>query len=167
MSYRFDASVTINAPVEVVWNVIQDVDRRVEWDARIQSVQLLTPRPVGKGARTLLHYRMYGMPMRMTIEMIQWQPPLRSAVKGVIVGTRDTIGGSWHFTPNPDGSTTWTTRLSLTSNSRFARWLEPIYGRATHKLTRISQQNFKRLVEAEYAGAARPVDAALVVHDAR
>lgn len=154
MSYRIEASITIMAPPDVVWNVIQDVDRRLEWDARIRSVELLTPRPIGKGARTFLRYNMYGMPMEMNIEMIQWQPPLRSAVKGAIIGSNDTIGGSWHFRPNPDGSTTWTTKLVLTSRSRLARVLEPLYGRTTERLTIQSQANLKRLIEAEYV----PVD---------
>jgi hypothetical protein len=154
MSYRIESSITIMAPPDVVWKVIQDVDRRLEWDARITSVELLTPRPIGKGARTFLRYSMYGMPMEMNIEMIQWQPPFRSAVRGEIIGSNDTVGGSWHFTPNPDGSTIWTTKLLLTSRSRLARLLEPLYGRTIRRLTIISQQNLKRLIEGEYGKVA-------------
>jgi|GEM_PF-6368233 len=38
MSYRFESSVTIMTPAEVVWTTIQDVLRRLEWDARIVAV---------------------------------------------------------------------------------------------------------------------------------
>lgn len=153
MSYRIESSVTIMAPPEVVWTTIQNVSRRLEWDARITSVELLTPPPIGKGARTFLKYRMLGMPLALTIEMITWQPPHKSAVKGS-AGGKDSIAASWHLTPSADGSTTWTTKLVLKSQGRFAWLREQISGRATARLTILSQGNAKRLIEGEYSAAA-------------
>lgn len=152
MSYRIESSVTIQAPVELVWTIIQDASRRLEWDERITEVQVITPPPTTKGSKNTLRYRMFGMEMRGEIEYVTWVPPYKSAVKGKLSG--DTIGASWHFVSNDDGSTTWTTKLMLKSEpGRFAWLREQVYGRVTERLTKRSQQNFKRLVEAEHYAA--------------
>ena len=149
MSYRIESSVTIQAPPERVWAVVQDVGRRLEWDARITAVEQLTPGPMGKGGRTRVTYRLLGATSAIEMEMVSWQPPARSGVRGGFVGTPDTIAGSWNFAANPDGSTTWTTRLVLSSAGRLGRLRELVFGPMTARLTRISQANLKRLVEGE------------------
>jgi len=99
----------------------------------------MTSLPIGKGSRTLLNYRMYGLPMQIEIEMITWQPPHKSAVKGIVVGSQDTIGARWHFVSNADGSMTWTTKFVLMGRGRLARLREWIAGRMTERLTSVSQ----------------------------
>lgn len=153
MSYRIESSVSIEAPPELVWAVIQDPARRLEWDARITAVEQLTPGPVGKGTRTRVTYSFFGAPSAIEIEMVSWQPPARSGVRGVFVGAPDTIAGSWNFAANADGSTTWTTRLVLSSAGRMGRLRELVFGPMTARLTRVSQANLKRLVEGELRAA--------------
>jgi hypothetical protein len=153
MAYRIESSVTIQAPAEAIWELIQEPDRRLEWDARITGVTLLTPRPIAKGARTHVAYNMWGQAMTIEIEMVAWAPPLRSGVKGKVLGTDDTIGASWNLARNDDGSTTWTTKLVLTSKGRFAWLREQLNGFVTAYLTRVSQQNVKRIAEAEQRAA--------------
>lgn len=126
------------------------MERRIEWDARVTAVALLTPLPVSKGARTRVSYRMFGAPMQIDIEMIVWEPPRRSAVRGTILGTPDRVAGSRHFDRNEDGSATWTTRLMLIGSGRLGRLRERITGLTTERLTVRSQQNLKRLIEAEH-----------------
>ena len=149
MAYRFEGTITIAAPPEVVWNVVQDVSRRVEWDARVRSVTLQTPLPIGKGARTVIDYASMGFPMQIAIEMVSWQPPRRSGVRGHVLGTTDTIAGSWNFEQGPDGATSWTTRIVITAQGRFAWLREQVMGRYTEYLTRVSQRNLKALIERE------------------
>jgi hypothetical protein len=155
MAYRIERSVTVQAPPEAVWNVVQDVSRRLEWDVRIKSAELLTPLPMGKGSRTRIAYNLWGYVMDIEIDMISWKPYDRSGVKGKVLGTGDTFGASWNFVHNPDGSTTWTTRIAMTSQGPFARLRELFSGVSTDLMTVVSQRNLKRLVEAEQR-AARP-----------
>ncbi len=151
MSYRIESSITINAPAEVVWATIQDLNRRLEWDARLTSVELVTPVPLGKGTQTRLGYRMFGRSTPIHVEYVSWKPPCQCGVRSEMEDGSATVGGSWNFKPQANGSTTWTTRLVLTAKTgRFRRLQEQIFGRYTARLTRISQQNLKRLVEAEY-----------------
>lgn len=153
VAYRIEGSITIAAPPEVVWNVVQDVSRRIEWDARVRSVTLQTPLPMGKGSRTLIDYASMGLPMQIEIEMVSWQPPRRSGVRGQVLGTADTVAGSWNFEQQADGATTWTTRIVLTSQGRFAWLREQVMGRYTAYLTAVSQRNLKRLIEGEARAA--------------
>lgn len=154
MSYRIESSVSIQASPETVWAVIQDPARRLEWDARITAVEQLTPGPVGKGTRTRVSYSFFGVPSAIEIEMVSWQPPQRSGVKGVFVGTPDTIAGSWNFAPDGRGATVWTTRLVLSGGGPLGRLRELIFGPMTARLTRVSQDNLKRLIEGEARAAA-------------
>lgn len=151
MSYRIESSITINAPAEVVWSTIQDLNRRLDWDARITSVELVTALPLGKGTRTRLGYRMLGRSTSVHVEYVSWKPPYQCGVRSEMEDGSATIGGSWNFKPQANGATIWTTRLVLTAKTaRFRRLQEQIFGRYTARLTRISQQNLKRLIEAEY-----------------
>lgn len=150
MTYRIESVVTIQAPPEVVWNMVQDVSRRLEWDVRTTSVELLTPAPIGKGTRMRVVYNMWGFPLKVEMELISWSPPLRSGVKGNVLNSADTIGASWNFAQNPDGSTTWTTRPVYIAQGPFGWLREQLFGRTTAYLTGVSQRKVKRLVEAEY-----------------
>jgi hypothetical protein len=150
MSYRIESVVTINAPAATVWAFVQDVTRRVEWDARVTHVTLLTDPPVEKGARIRVAYRLFGVPMHVDIEMIAWKPPAKSAVRGVFSGTPDHMGASWQFISNNDGSTTWITKLVITGEGRLGRVRAWLTGTMVGRLTRVSQLNVKRIVEAEY-----------------
>jgi uncharacterized protein YndB with AHSA1/START domain len=154
MGYRIESSVSIKATPEQVWSVIQDPARRLEWDARITANEVLTPGAIGKGTRSRVTYSFFGMPSAIELEMVSWQPPRRSGVKGVFVGTADTIAGSWNFEPDGTGATVFTTRLVLSSAGPFGRLRELIFGSMTARLTKISQANLKRLVESDAALAS-------------
>lgn len=153
MAFRIERSITVQAPPQAVWETVQDVSRRLEWDARVRSVKLLTPLPIGKGSRTLIDYNMWGVGMLIEIEMVSWHPHQRSGIKGRVLDSPDTIGASWNFEQNADGSTTWTTRIVVSSKGPLAWLREQLAGRATDYLTGVSQRNLKRLVESEQPAA--------------
>jgi uncharacterized protein YndB with AHSA1/START domain len=151
MSYRIEASVTINAPAEAIWPVIQDLDRRLQWDARVVSVERMTPLPLGKGTTTRLGYRIFGRLAYTQVEYVSWKPPYQCGVRSEMEDGSVSGAGSWNFKPQPDGSTRWTTRIVLNAKStRFRTPIEYLFGYSMERLTRISQQNLKKLVEAEY-----------------
>ncbi|MBC8078696.1 MAG: SRPBCC family protein [Chloroflexales bacterium] len=149
--------MTIQAPPEVVWNMVQDVARRLEWDVRTASAELLTPSPIGKGTRMRVTYNMWGFPLEVEMELVAWSPPLRSGVKGKVRNSADTVGASWNFIQNSDGSTTWTTRPVFTARGPLGWFREQLFGRTTAYLTAVSQRKVKRLIEAEYRYQPEPL----------
>ena len=72
MSYRIEGSVTINAPREYVWKVIQDPTRRIEWDERVVSVRQLSPGALTKGGQLEVITRMYGIDFPAVLEFVNW-----------------------------------------------------------------------------------------------
>jgi uncharacterized protein YndB with AHSA1/START domain len=157
MPFRLERSINIKAPPEAVWNVIQDASRRHEWDARVKSARRTSSGPMGSGATFDMVYDFYGFAMPMSMEYIAWRPFTHSAVRTISTGRMTgTIAGTWNFTKEPDGSTTWTTIVSLKSGARLGGTLiEQISGRTTDHLTAISQKRLKALIEGE-AGSEGP-----------
>lgn len=154
MSYRVECSVRIDAPAERVWSVLQDFTRRTEWDTRVVRAKVVTPPPQGKGTRFLITYRVAGLSYEVENEYIVWKPPERSAIRFPDF-KRDlyfkSVAGSWRLTPHEDGSTTWTTTVSMSMRGGpFAPLMEKVVvGWYFRRLTEASQRNLKRLIERE------------------
>lgn len=152
MSYRIEEQVRIDAPRQLVWDIIQNPARRIEWDARVVSAEFLSPPPCGKGSIIRVTVKMFGMEFPAVMEYVNWAPPGRSAVRTVDgYGNTSDAAGSWRFDDNPDGSTTFSTTIMLSKKGKiFGRIFEQVMGSAFERLTRQSLQNLKKLVEAEY-----------------
>jgi carbon monoxide dehydrogenase subunit G len=164
MTHRIECSVTIQAPPEVVWEIIQDFSHRTKWDERVVAASELTPPPKGKGTRFRIVYGALGVRSWVEIEYVTWDPPRRSGVRTVGFSRASlfkSAAGSWHFHHNEDGSTTWTTKVSMSMRGgRLAPLFEKVFiGWYFTRLTIKSQENLKRLIEAEshlYLNEERP-----------
>lgn len=158
---RIEVSIRINAPIELVWAITQSPARRPEWDVRVERSELLTPGPMGRGARIRNHYNLFGLRSWIDLEYITWEPPRRAAVRmvgGGRGGVAARMGGSWQYQAHPDGSTTWTTRFNATTRGGP---LAPLLQRVlilwmARPATEESARRLKRLVEAEYGKLSRP-----------
>lgn len=156
MTYKIQCSVRINAPREQVWGVLQDFTRRTEWDVRVARAKVTTPPPTGVGTRFLITYKIGPVLFTNENEYIVWKPPERSAIKfpdGVRSLYFTSAAGSWRLTSHDDGSTTWTTTVSISMRGWF---LAPLLERVAvgwyfRRLTENSQRDLKRLIEREPA----------------
>jgi carbon monoxide dehydrogenase subunit G len=166
MSVRIESTVVINAPREYVWAVIQDPERRIEWDERVVSVRQLTPRPLGKGGRLEIITSMYGLDFPAILEFVNWDYPSRSAMKSIEIGGGiSSVIGSWNFDENPDGSTTWTTTIVLNEEpGLLGKLIIGLLAKTFEQLTKKSQTNLKRLIEGEYKPAPREIRFDLTAH---
>ena len=151
MAYKITRSTNIKSSPERVWRVIQEPRRRVEWDARVNSCNKTSPGDVQLGSRFDIIYNLYGYRMQLSLVYIAWQPFVHSAVRSTSTGgglLRGSLAGTWLFIEEPDGSTTWKTQISLSSESKyFSKVVEQVLGRYTDYLTDISQECLKRLIE--------------------
>ena len=48
---RYEKTVGIDAPVDIIWSVLTDVEKGPEWTASIRDVELLAPQPLRLGSR--------------------------------------------------------------------------------------------------------------------
>lgn len=149
MPYIIDETVHIDAPIGLVWDVLQDPALRPCWDARVRSAGALGPGPLGRGARIEVALELGPLPVRAVMEYVTWKPPFRSSVRTVghdPLGTRTT--GSWRLREAPEGGTEWTTRLAIVSRRPLVgRLVERALGRWFGQLTVESQRNLKHFVE--------------------
>jgi hypothetical protein len=152
MTYKIECSIRVKAVPERVWALLQDFTQRAKWDERVVKAQVITPPPQGKGTRFVITYRIAGIPMSIENEYIVWKPFERSAIRSVRLGRGSpfrSAAGSWHLSPTEDGSTTWTTIVSLQMRGGpLAPLLERLaVGWYFKRLTERSLRDFKRLVE--------------------
>lgn len=159
MAQRIESSVRIMAPREVVWGMIHNLARRGEWHPWGADVTPVTPLPLKRGTRVQVTYK-WLLRSWIDLEYIVWNPPERSAVQSVRCSPTSVIrslGRSWHLHDNGDGTTGWTTVVTLRSGGPLAL---PgaifLKGYLTGLIER-GQQNLKRLIEAEYEPPPAPV----------
>ena len=87
--------------------------------------------------------------------MLAWSPPERMAFQATRFsrGTLlHSVGGSSHLHDNGDGTTNWTLVLNIAARGGiFAPLAASLHGRGAYtRRVDQSQQNLKRLIEAEY-----------------
>ena len=159
MTCRIEVSIAIDAPREAVWAIMQDFTRRTEWDERVVRAERLTPPPPGRGTRFRVTYSVLGVRSWVEAEYVTWDPPRRSGVHAVAFSRGSPFkaaAGSWTFEECGDGSSTWTTKVSMSMHGGF---LAPLLERVVvgwyfRRLTEKSARNLTRLTEAQQASIA-------------
>lgn len=162
MRQRIECSVRVMAPRDVVWSLLQNSARYGEWHALVTEARLVTPAPPRRGARVRVSYKWLVFRSWVDLEYSVWSPPERSTIRSEGRGPWSlftTLDGSWQLHDNGDGTTGWTTvvlprlRGGLLGRA-LVRWFARGY---VQRLMERSQQNLKRLIEAEYQPPAQPV----------
>jgi uncharacterized membrane protein len=139
---RFERSIEIDAPQQRVWDVLSDLE---SWPRRIEtvdSVELLTPAPIGAGTQARL--RQPKLP-EGTWEVTAWEAPSFFEWRQQTGGVTNTAG---HRVEALDARRS---RLTLTIDMRGL--LVPIVGRLYRDLTNrymtIEAEGMKRAAESE------------------
>src|SRR5262245_14763489 len=101
---RFEYTIDIPAPREVVWRVAQDSARRPSWDVRVARYEIDGDPASGAALRITL--RMWGTRPVVEGRFLRFDPPLQSAIRldrstsaWVMTG-----GGTWRFDEIPGGT---------------------------------------------------------------
>ncbi len=97
---RIELSLSINAPVERVWEVARDVERFPDFMEDLQSLRILETSDDGN--RTLTEWvgviREFKMTIRWTQEDV-WDPVAHRDDFRMVKGDMDRMEGWWQFTP--------------------------------------------------------------------
>jgi len=148
---KVKVGVTIDAPPEVVWRTVEQIERHVDWMADAVSITFTSPTRRGEGTQFDCMTRIGPFRMNDRMTITQWTPRRAIGIehRGVVTGWgRFTLGrrrgGRTRFT--------WAERL------RFPWWMGGPIGALAAKpvLRAVWRRNLatlKRLVEAQ---AQRP-----------
>jgi len=101
----------VDAPIEETWAVLSDIPRQPEWMRDMKRVAITTPGPVGVGTRGEATVRILGVGVSDPVEVTEFEPPVRFAVRHDGLFTGD---GVLTLEPGADGTTTivrWTETL--------------------------------------------------------
>jgi Polyketide cyclase / dehydrase and lipid transport. len=96
---RYDTSIEIDAPIELVWALTQSPERRPEWDSRVQRVELLNADTQRKGTIMRTLGQSWGKPFYFDLETVVFEPGRKCAV--MLVGSKGMPfvkgGGTWRY----------------------------------------------------------------------
>ncbi len=73
--------IEIDAPIAAVWVRLADIATQPEWMTEMKAVRVTTPGPVGVGTRAEADVRIVGITVRDPIEIIEFSPPHRFAIR--------------------------------------------------------------------------------------
>jgi len=81
--------IAIDAPIEVVWEAVADIERQPLWMREMRSVRLLTVGPIGIGTRGEADVRIFLVGVVDPVEVDQYDPPVAFGIQhvGVFAGS--------------------------------------------------------------------------------
>lgn len=81
--FTYKMAIAIDAPIEAVWELVADIERQPLWMHDMKSVRILTPGRVGSGTRGEADVRIFMVGVVDTIEIDQYDPPVRFGIRHV------------------------------------------------------------------------------------
>jgi hypothetical protein len=76
-------AITIDAPIDDVWDFVSDIERQPLWMEEMKAVRLTTPGPVGVGTRGDADVRIFLVGIVDAVEIDVYDPPSRFGIRHV------------------------------------------------------------------------------------
>ena len=153
---KYDTSIDIDAPIEIVWALTQSAERRPEWDGRVSRVELLNADTQKKGTIMRTLGKAWGRPFYFDLETVVFEPGSKCAV--VLVGSKGMPfvkgGGTWKYEELGD------TRCRFRATQNFTP-KDTLLGRIADRfmyqsyLARMTEQSLKLLKKVAEADAKK------------
>lgn len=150
MSVRIRRCVTIAAPPAVVWEVVEPLERHVDWMRDAARIDLVGGQASGVGTRLDVLTRVGPLRTRDRMEVTEWRPG-----EAMAIAHRGAVTGTGRFTLEAVGTGT---RFCWDEHLRFPWWMGgPVGERAAAPvLRRVWAANLERLAGLCEARAVPP-----------
>jgi uncharacterized protein YndB with AHSA1/START domain len=141
---RVDHTVTIERPVEEVWDYLMDSRNDAVWVTNVVEVGRGGDLPVADGVEIEETFKFLGIRFPLTLKVIEHRPRTHSAVEmtgGPVPGR-----GSYDLVPADEGA-----RLTMTFEADahgFFKLTEPVFARIARRDLTTSLEHLKDLLEA-------------------
>lgn len=76
-------AITIDAPIDDVWDIVSDIERQPLWMEEMKSIRLRSPGPVGVGSRGEADVRIFLVGVVDAVEIDIYDPPTRFGIRHV------------------------------------------------------------------------------------
>jgi hypothetical protein len=76
-------AITIDAPIDEVWDIMADIERQPLWMEEMKAVRLRSPGPVGVGTRGDADVRIFMVGIVDAVEVDVYDPPFRFGIRHV------------------------------------------------------------------------------------
>jgi uncharacterized membrane protein len=140
-------STEIARTPEEVFAFINQVERHVEWQEKLDSSKPETEGPPGVGSRIVQVRRVPGGPREFTLEITEHDPPRKIAWRGMNGPVRPV--GTVTVEPSDDGSRSrLTLQLDLQGHGLFGKLIAPLARRDAAKQVPKDQTRLKGLLES-------------------
>lgn len=142
----------VAAPMEVVWSIVSDPDRVLDFMYGVTRWEVVSEEPRGEGARYRMLFRIGSAEIGGLIEVVEWSEPSEFAWTSV---TGVDQRGRWRLRPAKGGRTRVEFRLAYgVAGSGVWGWVaERVAGPIVRGHVRRSLEQLRRLVEHEQARA--------------
>ena len=142
-------AITIDAPIDEVWDLVSDIERQPLWMEEMKAVRLRSPGPVGVGTRGEADVRIFLVGVVDAVEVDVYDPPTRFGIRHV-----GTFAGGGLITLEPiDAKRTlvrWDERLVPPIFPHLGQLLQkPIMG----AIFQADLERLREIVESEHAEA--------------
>ncbi|HEY9495747.1 MAG TPA: SRPBCC family protein [Intrasporangium sp.] len=141
---RIAGSITIDAPVGEVFDLVADERNEPKYNPRIVHAEKVTEGPVGKGARFVAEPKGMGAKGVMTMEMLEYERPNR--LHNAIRSSYMEVDGTLTFEESGDGTRlSWDWEMGLVGPMRL---LSPVLAAIGPRWERRNWVGLKKYVEA-------------------
>ena len=76
-------AITINAPIDDVWDAVADIERQPLWMEEMRRVRLTTPGPIGVGTRGEADVRIFLVGIVDAVQVDVYDPPTQFGIRHV------------------------------------------------------------------------------------
>jgi len=136
----YEETVEIDAPIEVVWAVLSDVERWPRWTESMSSVELVTPGPLREGS--VAHVKQPKLPMA-TFTVDGYEEGRSFSWTAAAAGVRSTGDHRIEATPTGTRAT-----VVLEQSGAMAGFVGLAYAKLIRRYVRMEAEGLKREAES-------------------
>jgi len=154
---KIERSIVIDRPIDEVFEFTHDLTKNLLWQATLVEVVLLTDGPMRAGSRWREVHRFLGKRIETVVELTEYEPNTRSAVK--TVSGPVPLSGTYLLEP-VDGATRFTVTGEVNPQG-ILNLAEPVLARMAGRELESSLGHLEELLGSRSGGAITNVVAAL------
>ncbi len=139
----FSSQIRIEWPRDKVWQYLTDLSNATKWLKGLLSIEPLSPGPAKQGKRFVARRAIMGGEREIKIEITQWQPPERFALRSSDMG----VTATYAYTLDAAGDTTDVTLEATCETGSLATLMSPMIRRAMRKHDGDQLERLKAAIE--------------------